>query len=221
MQVAATPARLTAPGWVGAIFFVAFGAVVVVLRLTDQPPVREREVVGAIAMGCLYAAPGVLALMARARRPQLLLAGAVLGFTLVPTSFSITPLLVVPSALLLVARRYTEPTRRGGLRDVVVVVSVVAFAVPALVALFAREDPVCWTYSEDARGRRHYVVEPGGDPDHLSGHVGPGESGGGCTSDVITPVEGLASLTFTALLILNAAWLARPVGGPERPPAGS
>jgi hypothetical protein len=219
VRVRATPTPLTAPGLAGAILFVAFGTVVLVLRLADQAPVRARELVGAIAMGCLYAAPGVLALLACTGRPQLLLAGAVLGFALVPTSFSITPLLLVPSVLLLAARRRKAPARRLTPRDVAVVMSAVAFAVPAFFVLFASEDPLCWTYSEDARGRRHYVVHPGGDPAHLSVQVGPGQSGGGCTSDVITPVEGLASLVLTGLLLLSAASLARPVGAPEHPVA--
>ncbi|HEX2064572.1 MAG TPA: hypothetical protein VHE80_09150 [Acidimicrobiales bacterium] len=218
MNVRATPSPLTAPGWAGVILFVGFGTVVLVLRLADQAPVRQRELVGAVAMGCLYAAPGLLALLARAGRPLLLLSGAVLGFALVPTSFSITPLLVLPSALLLVARRRTAPDRGRTPRGVAVVVSTVAFAVPAFVVLFASDDPLCWTYSEDASGGRHYVTRSGGDPDHLSAQVGPGESGGGCTSDVITPVEGLASLTFTGLLLVSAVWLARPVGEPERRP---
>ncbi len=213
--------------WYGSVavaMFLALGVLMVVARLVGEPPpVRRREPVGAAALGLLYAAPGLAALLSRFRCRTLLAAGAALGLALVPTSFSITPLLVVPSVLLLAARRRTERSPGQAVRSALAVMGALALAGASLVVMFVEDDPMCWSYAEGPGGERRYFIEPPPPgPNHLRVTVPAGRSGGGCTSDFITPAEGATSVAMTGLWVAATAYLAR--GGQcddRRPPKRS
>jgi hypothetical protein len=134
---------------------------------------------GGIALGAVIAAPGVLVLLALHDRPGLLLPA---GVILVPLSFLsfagvLLPLLVV-AAVLFVAygRRSVGSPPRW--RTALSTVAVVALLLAAAVSLFVHEDP------------RSYTTP----------------TGGGSTSDVITPAETLIAVALAGAAIA-VGWL--------------
>ena len=105
--------RLPRRAVVAAWLYVAFAVVVLGLRwFGEQRGVRDaakgQVALAAIALAALYAMPAILVLLARRGRPGLLLAAGAVGIALVPTTFSISPLLLVPSLLLFSAARTTQ-----------------------------------------------------------------------------------------------------------------
>lgn len=163
---------------VGGLIVVA-GAALGVLRYVGGTPSEHRleGVAGAAALAAVVATPGVLALLALADRPALLLAA---GTVLVPLSFlsfaGVTLPLLIPAAMLFVAygrRSSMQPIRRG--QTALTTAAVLALLVAAVAALFVHQDP------------RQYST--------------PTESGS--TSDVITVAESLISLALvtTALAV--------------------
>ena len=168
-------------GWL----IVAAGAALGIVRFVNGSPVERgfEGALGAASLGALIAAPGVLALLALRDRPVLLLPA---GVALVPLAFlslaGVTLPLLVPAAMLFVAygRRSTDASDRP-LVAFTTTVFVFAGLVLAGVVLFVRQDP------------RSYVTE----------------NGGGSTSDVITVVEALLSLTTAAATIAGGWLLAR------------
>ena len=126
---------------VAAGLFLAFALLVLAVTVADDAgrPLGGRLLAG-VTLAALYAAPAVLALLARRDRPALLLAAGLLGLALVPTSMSVTPLLVGPSVLLLVAHG-RSPARLPVLPTVALTVGL---GWAAFLAGFLTDDPVCW-----------------------------------------------------------------------------
>lgn len=140
--------------------------------------------VGAVAWAAVLAAPGVLALLALAHRPVLLLPAAIM---LVPLSFlslaGVMLPLLIPAVMLFTAygrRSAGLPARRGS--TAVTTVVTVGLLVEAGVVLLVHDDPR--TYST------------------------PTSSGG--VSDVVTYAESAVSLAVVAAAIVWAWWASAP-----------
>jgi hypothetical protein len=132
------PRRAIVAGWLYATFAVAVFA----LRwFGEQAGVREahpaRVYLAAVALAALYLLPAALVFLARWHRPALLLAAGVVGVVLVPTTFSISPLLLIPAFLLF----RVAPTTRGGL---LVAFCLAALAFGSFAAWIQSSDEVCW-----------------------------------------------------------------------------
>lgn len=164
------------------VLVVAAGAALAVLRYVGgAPPERGPEgLLGSIALGAVVAVPGILALVALAGRPALLLPAATVLLPLSFLSFAGAALpLLLPAVMLFVAygRRSTGQAAGRG-QAALCAAAVLALLVAAVVALFAYDDPRNWSTP----------------------------TGGGSTSDVITAVESLGSLAFSTAAIA-AGWL--------------
>ena len=204
---------------VAAAMFIGFSFIVLAVGVGDDDylPVGRR-VLGSLSLAALYAAPGVLGLLATRGRPALLAAGGVLGLVLIPTSMSITPLLVVPSVMMVVAWGPVAPSPVASPRlpTVVTVAFTAALgAIAFLIGIAGGDDAVCWSWTEDAAGHRVYHLEPVGPwaANSAGGSLTgvPGTSaGGGCTSDTITTAEAWGRLGLTVLLMGTAYVSAGP-----------
>lgn len=193
--------------------FFAFCALVLVLRLRPSPELRVRpvaETLGGVALASIYAVPALLIVMAHKRRPVLLTSASAIGMLLIATSMSITPLLIVPAVLLF----STAPPRRDHpLAPAGVVIGVtVACTAAAFVVLLSWSTATCWTESIDASGHHSYHATPAGPTGTMGIELhGPTEVGGGCTDRAVTTEGALTSLALSALALLAAWNLARPV----------
>ncbi len=175
-------------------FIAASGALIVAggvalgfARFFGGAPQLERNLegaAGAAAWAAVVAAPGVLALLALANRPVLLLPAAIM---LVPLSFlslaGATLPLLVPAVMLFTAygRRSAElPARRGHAAAVTVVT--IGLLVEAGAVLLVHEDP------------RSYST--------------PTSSGG--VSDIVTYAESALALVVVAVALVWAWWASAP-----------
>lgn len=182
---------------IGVLVVLAGAALAVVRFVGGTPAERGLEgAMGALALGTVVAAPGVLALLGLADRPALLLPAAIV---LVPLSFlsfaGVTLPLLIPAVMLFVAygrRSSTQPARP--LLAALASASVLVLLVAAVVALFLHEDPRSYTTAH----------------------------GGGSTSDVITASESLVSLALATAAIAGGWLLATsavvPLPGPRGRP---
>ena len=177
-------------------FIVATGLVVMagglglgLLRFVNGvPPEHDVEgAVGALALGAVAAAAGVLALLALRDRPTLLLPAAFVLMPLSMLSFALVTLpLLIPCVLLFLAYGQRSDGRQSPVGTTVgVLAAVLTLLVAAVVVLFVHQDP------------RSYVTA----------------NGGGSTSDVITFAESIPSLALTASAIA-AGWV---LSAPRRP----
>lgn len=190
----ATSAGDTRLGVAGSTGFIAVSAGMIVAgavalgfaRFFAGAPVLEQNLeaaVASLALAAVVAAPGVLALLALADRPVLLLPA---GIMLVPLSFlslaGVTLPLLIPAVMLFTAygRRSSALPSPRGQSAVTTLVTVVLLLVAGLV-LFVHPDP------------RSYSTPT---------------SGGG-VSDVVTYVESATSLAVVAIAI-GWAWVAAP-----------
>ena len=135
---------------------------------------------GGIALGAVIAAPGVLILLALHDRPSLLLPA---GVILVPLSFLsfagvLLPLLVVASVLFAAHGRRSTGRAQVPWQTAVTTVVVVALLLAAAISLFVHQDP------------RSYTTP----------------TGGGGTSDVITPIEALIAVALAGAAVA-VGWL--------------
>lgn len=188
----ATSAGDTKLGLAGSTGFIAVTAGMIVAgavalgfaRFFAGTPVVEQNLeaaVASLAFAAVVAAPGVLALLALADRPVLLLPA---GIMLVPLSFlsfaGVTLPLLVPAVMLFTAygrRSAALPSRRGQ-SSVTTLVTVVLLLVAGLV-LFVHQDP------------RSYTTP----------------TSGGSVSDVVTYAESATSLAVVAVAV-GWAWVA-------------
>lgn len=155
-----------------AVLLVLAGVGIAALRFFGGSPPEHRlyDLLGALALGAIVAAPGVLALLARHDRPALLLPAAVVLVPLSFLSFALVTLpLLIPAVMLFVdyaRRKRVHPI--GWLRATAVTVLVLAMLLAALLALFVHQDPREYTTATAGYG----------------------------TSDVITAAEALLSLAL-------------------------
>lgn len=206
---------------VGAALFAAFGvlsAVLLVREVRDGPP-NGAVTLHAVALGTLYLMPAVLAILGvgRGRRRGLLAAAAVMGFALVPTSLSFTPLLIVPSVLSLIS--YVRLGSGPHPRLAVGLAALAAFLVAAGCAgllIFGGARTRCYTYIQEPGGQRIYHAAPvnpqRGINSVLAGPSAPagGSSGSGCNQDLTPPARSLAALALLAAFLGAAIWASSP-----------
>jgi hypothetical protein len=125
---------------------IAAGVALAFVRFYGEvPPGQDLEAAtGALAFGAVFAAPGVLALLAEPDRPGLLLPAACLLVPLSFVSFALVTLpLLIPAFMLF--RAYARAASPGhGWRTVATTAAVLALLVAATIALFARDDPREW-----------------------------------------------------------------------------
>lgn len=142
---------------------------------------------GALTLGVIVAAPGLLALLARQGRPALVVPA---GAALVPLSFSsfsgVTLPLLIPAVMLIAGYGHgsaggSRPRAAAG----AVALAFLMLIVAAFMLLFTHDDPA--SYSTPTRR--------------------------GSTSDVIVAWESLRSLALAALAVGSAWWLSAPISG--------
>jgi hypothetical protein len=177
------PARLAVT--VATLLIVA-GLGIAALRFFGGSPPEHRwyDLIGAVALGAIVAAPGVLALLARHDRPALLLPAAVVLVPLSFLSFALVTLpLLIPAVLLFVDYARRSQTRPiGGLRATALTILVLGLLVAALLALLVHQDPREYTTATAGYG----------------------------TSDVITAAEALLSLALVGSSLVVGWTLAAP-----------
>jgi hypothetical protein len=136
-----------------------------------------------LALVAFIALPGVLAFLARRRRPALYLAAGMLSTigAFVSMAGATLPMLI-PAGMAFVAYGRHSGEARGRLADPVVALLVFVLAKASLLGLFLHQDPRCVS--------------------------GPNYSS--CTSDVITSLEASLSLTGLLLALVSGWVLTRP-----------
>ena len=180
LGVAGSDGLVTAVG----VAVVLAGLALAAIRMVGASPAESiaEQVAGGVALGGLVATPGVLALLARRDRPALLLPTVIV---LVPLSFlslaGITLPLLVPAVMLAVGygRRSAALVATGQpVRHPLLAATVVLpLLLAAGAALFVHADPRSYSTALES----------------------------GSTSDVITPLEALASLALQAAAVV-AGW---------------
>ena len=169
-------------------FLVVAGGMVVVIgvalglvRYAGRSPAENgpEGALASVAFAALLAAPGVLALMARADRPALVVPAALLLLPLSLLSMAgVTLPLLIPAVLLFVASRRRAAARPSGpVPEGVAAAVVVLLVLAAVAALLVHQDP------------RDYATA----------------TMSGWTSDVVTTGESLVSLALVAAA-LGAGW---------------
>ncbi|GBD84583.1 hypothetical protein BMS3Abin02_00977 [bacterium BMS3Abin02] len=197
---------------IGAVIFLGLAiAIGLLFWLNSEPPRQPASVPAALAWVGILALPAFVALLGvRRRDPRLLLPAIVTG--LVPamlTLFSVGLVLVVPALLWIqAATRWPTPkTARSWRRDLLPL-TIPILAILAGLTFFAHQDPACWnstkgvdghiTYTRTAlNGARESGWFAGGESASISSG-GDGVTGSICTSDRVTPLEGLIALGFIA-----------------------
>jgi hypothetical protein len=169
------PTGVVVAGVVAVVLGVVLGIVATVGASPADP------LLGFVALGAVVAAPGVLALLGLRDRPGLWLPAGLAALPLAFLSFAGLTLPLVPVAVVLVMAwaRHPDPDGHGRAVAPLAVVTpvLVVLLLGAAVVLFASDDPAEWTTATES----------------------------GSTSDVITDVEALLSLTCTALAVA-AGW---------------
>lgn len=175
------PTRRVRVAELGPVFVGILAGIALTLVRAFNGESYDRAIIPSIAFGVVVAIPGLLALMARRRRPSLYLAS---GLVFIPSSFlslaGVTAPLIFIGAMAFVAygRHADEeiPAVWAPLTAVILLIHTIA---AYYVLLFqGGDDPRCSSTATSTS----------------------------CTSDVITNLEGLAALGVT-LLTLTMAWL--------------
>jgi hypothetical protein len=210
----------------GVGIFLAAGLAATVLAWTQgEPRLQVETLPAAVALGGTIALPGVVAAIGlRKHQPRLLWPAIVAG--LLPaavTILSVGLILVIPVLLFVqAALRWPVPRESRRWRTDLVPLFIPALVVVAGLTFFAHQDPACWDYSEDQRGRVSYVraathagmesgwfigggVVTGLAIDSSDGHG----TGTVCVSDRITPLEAGIALLLIGGAIGVAAQTAR------------
>jgi len=215
--------------------FLGFGCLALVLRLNADPgaPLTLDQAAGAAAFGCLYALPGMLAL-ASGGRGSLLVASGLVGLCLIPTSFSITPLLIVPSILVLVGAGRSPDL--APIRTLIVTAIVVGAGVGAFVLLLTGSQTFCWSTGAGGTmtgvaGQGTGTLPPGeesrsGVPIPQSSAPASSGGSGGCDGGAVPPVHAAAAVALTVGGVVSALLVGRrrpptPATVPWRPPGPS
>lgn len=207
----ATPwSRLAAAGTAVNLLLAVAGALL--LRHAAAPPERRWE---ALAFPLVWAAPALLALLAR-RRPVLLVPAGALSAVLSVFSLSgVTLLLLVPAGLFIAGAARARLSWPGPARTAVVLALPLG-GLAAIGALFVHQDPVCWDVVREPGGGEAYRTRPdrecGGASGSASGTVSGPVLGGGSTSDTVVAGEAAVSALFVAVT-LAVGWAA---AGPGR-----
>lgn len=152
------------------------------LRNADLPDERGDSFMR-LSLVAFIALPGVLAFVARRRRPGLYLAAGMIATVGAFASMAGAALpMLIPAGMALVAYGRHSGEARGRLADPVVALLVFVIAKASFLGLFLHQDPRCVS--------------------------GPNYSS--CTSDVITSLESTLSLAGLSLALVSGWFLARP-----------
>jgi hypothetical protein len=179
----------------------------VVRAINAEPVERAAEVFGNAGFAVVFAAPGLLALLGLRGRPSLLVAAGVLDLALAfVTLMSLIGLaFVVPGVMFFVAASQMRGSGGRPARSLAATLVAVILGTASFLALFAREDPVCWATNSVGESVRlnadRYVTGTS-----ISIESPPGATASGCSSDSISTIEGLAGIVLVATL-LGCAWV--------------
>jgi hypothetical protein len=197
---------------IGAVIFLGLALALGLLYwFNSEPPRLLENVPAALGWVALLSLPAFVALVGLRRGdPRLLWPAIVTGLLpAVVTIFSVGLVMVIPVLLWVqAAMRWPNPqTARSWRRDLMPL-AIPVFAILAGLTFFAHQDPACWDYTEDADGHPTYSRTAvhgdmrsgwfvGGESLTISSEGGGG-TGSTCTSDRVTPLEGLIVLGFVA-----------------------
>jgi hypothetical protein len=190
----------------------ALAAGVGILRTVNAEPVeRTAEVAGNIAFAVVFAVPALLAILGLRRRPSLLVAAGVLDLMLaVVTLITLIGLVfVAPGVMFLIATSRMRNERARPLRSVVSVLVGVLLSTGAFLALFARDDPICWaTIGATGQSIRLDAARSvnGSSISMDSRDLPSGTTESGCSSDFISNREA-ALATAVVAVMLGAVWV--------------
>ena len=212
MSHAEVPVRARRYAICGSALELLLAAALLTRLLTIANPVeRSAELLQTIALVGAYAVPGLLGVLSLRGRPALALAGGILGLPLGLSAMSgVSIVLWIPSLLLLAAYSVWGDSRPS--RAPAAVVALVAFLLGtgAFAANLVQTRTVCWTYTTDAKGHTTYTrTYSGGHLHSLSGTVGVGQSGAGC-SETGTTRGALGALGLTVITLGACWWLSAP-----------
>lgn len=213
------------------IFFGVALALGVLFWFNAEPPRQLYSIPAALAWVAVLSLPGFVAVLALRRHdPRLLWPAIVTGLLpAVLTIFSFGLVLVIPVLLWVQASlRWPNPRKARSWRRDLVPLAIPVFAILAGLTFFAHQDPACWDFTEDADGNVTYTRTAvhggmqsgwfvGGESLTSVTSEGAGTSGSTCTSDRVTPLEGLIALGFVgvggAVAVRTARQLPEPTTG--------
>lgn len=208
MTVAQAPTSPTGPrtiGWVAVAVTIAVALGLTLLRARSDSPL-SMPAAGLLGFFAVFAGPGLVAAVGlRRRRPDVIVAAAVVLVCLAPLSMggATFPLLIPAVILLYVAGRLAAPRLPAWLRGATALV-IVCLLVAAPIALFSNTQIVCW---EDYGGGNIEVRVLTEMPTESSS-VAP--FGGGCSSGSITALGGGLSILAVAGAVAVALASDRP-----------
>jgi hypothetical protein len=190
-----------------------------ILRFANATPAeRHAEWFGDLAFGAVLAVPALLALVGLRGRQAMLLPAGVLGMAVGVMEPPISLPFAVPAVLYLVADRRAASDRPRAGRLVAASLLALVLGWAAFFSLFLRDDPVCWAVVPRADGRA-YVTLPadrfvsGSGISMSSTDLPAGATESGCTSDTISPFEGLVAV---ALVLATLVIVRTTIGPPVR-----
>lgn len=178
---------------------VAGVVVMVVLGIASQASAADG--LGPAAIGAVYLAPAVLALLALRGRDPLLVPAGLTALVLSVFPFSLHSFVLGPIGLIYLASYVRAPTpAEGAARSLGAFLMCPALVVAAFVVLLVHEDPVCYERRESGEviiDRDPAPVESG------SQTIGPDSEvvERGCTSDTVVWWEAAASLTLSGCAV--------------------
>ena len=194
---------------VGISLSFALAVAVAILRAVNAEPVeRAAEVAGDVAVAVVFFTPALLALLGLRGRPSLMVAAGVLDLGLAfVTLFSLVGLIfLVPGVMFLVAAGRMRGIGGSPTRSIAAALVAVILGIAAFVALFARDDPICWatdsTTGQSVRLNADRFVHGS----TISIEAPPGTTAAGCSSDMISTAEAIAAVGLVATL-LGAVWV--------------
>lgn len=187
-------------GWVavGATLAIALALTWLRARGDDPPGMLAGGLVGFLAA---FAGPGLVAAVGLARRrPDLLVAAAIVLICLAPLSMGgVTLPLLIPAIILLYVARRTPASGLNPARRVATALATIGLLATAPIALFATTETICW----DDYGPGSVVVPVVPEMPNEQSSVAP--FGSGCSSGAISAFGGsLAVLAVTAVVTVAA-----------------
>jgi len=205
--------RTTAPqtAVVGIGLSFALAVAMATLRSVNAEPIEQSaEVPGNVAFAVVFAVPALLALLGLRGRPALLVAAGVLdlGLAFVTLMSLVGLVFVVPGVLFFVAAGQMQ----GGwpARSIAAALVAVILGTAAFVALFARDDPICWATNSMTGETVRLDADRFVNGASISIDAPPGTNEAGCSSDSISTSEAVAAIALVATLLGVVRLLSKP-----------
>lgn len=209
------------PAMIGGLWGLMSAFIMGGLRVAQSAtPQLQAEWIGDVAFLAVYLAPFVLALLAlRWKKPAhqafAWSTGGILAVLATATAFSGVSLVFLPAGFLLAGAALPALRRVG--RDqtlpiLLVTITLVALGIGAWQALIADDSGRCWALTRSSDGTENWESVPFDDSMRVS-VAGTGRVSTTCTTDIISPEEGVMSLSLLAaggilLAVLLARWRA-------------